>query len=66
VNREEATAARRKQRIRKAGKQEKHAMALAVHEVVPELTFLDPDGGPVTLSSFRGRPLLLVFLRHVA
>jgi len=30
-----------------------------------ELRFLRPDGSEVTLSSFRGQPLLLVFLRHL-
>jgi hypothetical protein len=27
---------------------------------------LRPDGTPVTLEAFRGRPLLLIFLRHLA
>jgi len=31
----------------------------------PEFTFLDPDDNAVTLSSFRGQPLLLIFLRHL-
>lgn len=30
-----------------------------------DLTFIDPDGNEVKLSSFRGQPLLLVFLRHL-
>ncbi len=32
----------------------------------PELTFLNPDGSPVSMSSFLDREyLLLVFLRHL-
>jgi hypothetical protein len=32
----------------------------------PDLTFLNPDGSPVSLSSFLDREhLLLVFLRHL-
>lgn len=29
----------------------------------PDVTFLDGDGRPVALHDFRGRPMLLVFLR---
>lgn len=35
-------------------------------DLVGDLTFLRPDGTTALLSSFRGRPLLLVFLRHLA
>lgn len=31
-----------------------------------DLTFERPDGGTVRLGDFLGRPLLLVFLRHLA
>jgi hypothetical protein len=34
--------------------------------VVDDFMFLRPDGTAVTLSGFRGRPLLLIFLRHLA
>jgi hypothetical protein len=34
-------------------------------QIDAELTFLDPAGSEVKLSSFRGRPLLLIFLRHL-
>jgi hypothetical protein len=33
---------------------------------VAELTFLRPDAGVVTLAAFLGRPLLVIFLRHLA
>lgn len=33
---------------------------------VDDFTFLNPDGSPRTLRSFEGRPLLIVFLRHLA
>jgi hypothetical protein len=30
-----------------------------------DLSFLRPDGSEVRLSAFRGRPLLVIFLRHL-
>lgn len=33
---------------------------------VSGLAFVRPDGTPLTLEAFAGRPLLLVFLRHLA
>jgi peroxiredoxin len=39
-------------------------MTIAIGDRVPDVTLLRPDGSPVRLSSFFGRPLLLVFLRH--
>jgi peroxiredoxin len=33
---------------------------------VGDLTLVYPDGSPVTLSAFAGKPLLLIFLRHLA
>jgi len=33
---------------------------------VPELTFQRPDGNAVPLRDFLGKPLLLIFLRHLA
>jgi hypothetical protein len=41
-------------------------MAVRPGEAVGDLTFLRADGTPVALSAFRGRPLLLIFLRHLA
>jgi hypothetical protein len=35
-------------------------------EQVSELTFLKPTGEPIPLRAFLGKPLLLVFLRHLA
>ncbi len=38
---------------------------LAVGDVAPDLTLLDPEEKPVTLSSLWNRaPLVLIFLRH--
>jgi peroxiredoxin len=34
-------------------------------DLVGDFPLLRPDGTPVTLSAFRGRPLLLIFLRHL-
>ena len=33
---------------------------------VADLTFQRPDGSPVALRDFLGKPLLLIFLRHLA
>jgi hypothetical protein len=33
---------------------------------VSDLTFVQPDGQSVTLATFTGRPLLVIFLRHLA
>ena len=41
-------------------------MPLQSGDPVPDLTVLRPDGTPVSLSAFAGKPLLLVFLRHLA
>ncbi len=41
-------------------------MALQIGERVGGLTFLGADGSAVTLATLTGRPLLLVFLRHLA
>ena len=35
-------------------------------ETVADLTFQTPDNNTRSLSEFRGRPLLLIFLRHLA
>lgn len=37
-----------------------------VGDTVPDLEFYRPDGSAVRLSHYRNRPLLLVFLRHLA
>lgn len=34
--------------------------------VITHLQFLRPDGSTLTLEQFAGRPLLLIFLRHLA
>jgi peroxiredoxin len=41
-------------------------MPLEPGDTVHDFTFLRADGSPVSLASTRGRPLLLVFLRHLA
>jgi peroxiredoxin len=41
-------------------------MALHLGDPVDDLTLLRPDGSEVRLQTFQGRPLLLVFLRHLA
>jgi hypothetical protein len=35
-------------------------------EAAGDLSFLQPDGTPVRLAHFLGKPLLLIFLRHLA
>ena len=39
---------------------------LQVGDRVGDLTFLRPDSAPVALSAFAGRPLIVIFLRHLA
>jgi peroxiredoxin len=41
-------------------------MALSVGDVVPDFTFLRPDGTAWRLSEMTARPLVLIFLRHLA
>jgi peroxiredoxin len=41
-------------------------MSLAIGQEIADLTFQTPDGTAVRLHGFRGRPLLVVFLRHLA
>jgi hypothetical protein len=41
-------------------------VAVPISESVSNLSFVQPDGGTVALSAFAGRPLLLIFLRHLA
>jgi peroxiredoxin len=41
-------------------------MAMAPGEPVGDFTFLQADGKPIELQAFVGKPLLLVFLRHLA
>jgi peroxiredoxin len=40
-------------------------MTLTIGARVPELTFTAADGRPVALSAFLGRPLVVIFLRHL-
>lgn len=37
-----------------------------VGETVPDFSFLRADGSSVALSAFCDRPLVLIFLRHLA
>lgn len=39
---------------------------LNIGDALPELTLLEPDGKLLRLSDLRGRPLVLIFLRHLA
>lgn len=41
-------------------------MPIALGESVDDFTFLKPDGSPIELRAFLGKPLLLIFLRHLA
>ena len=36
---------------------------MSEHEQAPDVTFLDAEGRAVALRRYRGRPVLLVFLR---
>ena len=37
-----------------------------IGEPVGDFTFLRPDGTPLHLRDFLGKPVLLIFLRHLA
>ncbi|MDH4147013.1 MAG: hypothetical protein OEY23_17790 [Acidimicrobiia bacterium] len=39
---------------------------LSVGDVVPDVELVDHTGGPWRLSSWRGRPVVLVLHRHLA
>jgi peroxiredoxin len=41
-------------------------MTLRLGDRVPDLSFQQADGTPFSLGTFAGRPLLLIFLRHLA
>ena len=41
-------------------------MNMNIGDVVPDLTFVKPDGSARALADFAGRRLLIVFLRHLA
>jgi hypothetical protein len=41
-------------------------MTLTLGDRLGELALLRPDGAPVALSAFLGKPLLVIFLRHLA
>lgn len=41
-------------------------MAISTGELVGDFTFFKPDGTPIELRAFLGKPLLLIFLRHLA
>jgi hypothetical protein len=41
-------------------------MALKLGDIVPDFIFLRPDGAPLRLADVPTRPLLLIFLRHLA
>ena len=40
-------------------------LTLKMGDRVSDLTFVQPDGKALTLAPFAGRPLLLIFLRHL-
>jgi hypothetical protein len=40
-------------------------VALQIGDGVGDLTLVQPDGQVVLLSALTGRPLLLIFLRHL-
>jgi hypothetical protein len=42
------------------------SVTLQIDKRVENLTFLQPDGNALALAAFAGRPLLLIFLRHLA
>jgi hypothetical protein len=39
---------------------------MKTHDIVPDQTFLRPDGSEVRLSAFDANALVLIFLRHLA
>jgi hypothetical protein len=41
-------------------------MPLKAGDLAPDCTFLRADGSEVRLSAWAGRPVILIFLRHVA
>ena len=41
-------------------------MVLRLGDRVSDLAFVQSDGSGLTLAAFAGRPLLLIFLRHLA
>jgi hypothetical protein len=41
-------------------------VALQIGDPVENLTLVQPDGSALALTAFAGRPLLLVFLQHLA
>jgi peroxiredoxin len=41
-------------------------IAMNLGDRVPDLTLQRPGGGTIALRDFLGKPLLLVFLRHLA
>jgi peroxiredoxin len=41
-------------------------VTLHVGDQAPDCVFQRPDGTAVRLSEFRGKPLVLIFLRHLA
>lgn len=41
-------------------------MAPRLGDQIEDFTFLTPDGEPLPLRAFEGRPLVLIFLRHLA
>ena len=39
---------------------------MKIGDLIDNLSFQKPDGSVITLAAFVGRPLLLIFLRHLA
>jgi hypothetical protein len=43
-----------------------YPVSLRIGDWLVDLTFVQPDGSAITLATFAGKPLLLIFLRHLA
>ena len=46
--------------------QRSNAVALRIGDRISDLAFLRADSSVVTVAAFAGRPLVLIFLRHLA
>ncbi|HYV36572.1 MAG TPA: hypothetical protein VE988_12745 [Gemmataceae bacterium] len=41
-------------------------MSIRLGDQINDMTFVRPDGSELHLAELRGRPVLLIFLRHLA